>query len=184
MTLVVNFFGGPGSGKSSLTGGLFYNLKTHHQVNCEMAREVAKQKVWSGQLKSLEDQDYITALQRQEIAVLVGQVDVVICDSPLLLGCIYAPSNYPQCFQDFTRWTWDQYNNLNFFVERTKPFDPAGRKHGEQESAAIGASILQLLQDYAVPYHVIQSDSVGTATEIVLEHLANQTTDLQDISVK
>lgn len=137
-----------------------------------MAREIAKQKVWTGQLKSLQDQDYITALQRQEITVLVDQVDVVICDSPLLLGCIYAPADYPPSFHEFTKWTWDQFDNLNFYVERTKPFDPNGRKHNELESLAIGNNILNLLEKYMIPYHVIQSDSVDTATEIVLQHLA------------
>ena len=97
---------------------------------------------------------------------------MVICDSPLLLGCIYAPADYPPSFYEFTKWTWDQYNNLNFYVERTKPFDPAGRKHDEQESAAIGASILQLLQDHAVPYHMVSSSSVDAVTEIVLAALS------------
>ena len=173
MTLVVNFFGAPGSGKSSLTGGLFYDLKTHHYINCEMAREVAKRKVWQGDHESLKDQDYISALQRRELEILLGQVDVVISDSPLLLGCIYSPSHYPDSFKQFTKWSFDQYNNLNFLVKRTKPYNPKGRNHNELESDQIHLELEKLLNGFNLPYHEVVSDSLQEASLIVRNKLRN-----------
>ena len=171
MTLVVNFFGAPGSGKSSLTGGLFYDLKTHHYINCEMAREVAKRKVWAGDQESLKDQDYISALQRRELELLIGQVDVVISDSPLLLACIYNPPYYPDSFREFTKWSFDQYNNLNFLVKRTNPYNPRGRNHNEQESNEIHEQMIALLDEFQLPYHSVVSDSLDEVSQIVRQHL-------------
>ena len=54
MTLVVNFFAGPGAGKSSMAAGLFAELK-FRGVNCELATEYAKDKVWEGSLGVFDD---------------------------------------------------------------------------------------------------------------------------------
>ena len=169
--LVVNFFGAPGSGKSSLTGGLFYDLKTNHHINCEMAREIAKQKVWSGQHSALLDQDYITALQRREIDMVVNQVDVVICDSPLLLGSIYAPDSYPSCFHEFTHWTYDQYWNLNILVNRTKPYDPRGRNQNEQQSLELHIKIKNLLDTNNIKYYETTSNGLENVSQLVRKTL-------------
>ena len=43
--LVINLFGGPGCGKSTIAALLFGKLK-QNGINCEMALEYAKDKVW------------------------------------------------------------------------------------------------------------------------------------------
>lgn len=168
MALIVNFFGGPSSGKSVLTGGLFYHLKMDHYINCEMAREVAKPLVWNGHEKVLEDQDYVTACQRQIIEQLKDKVDVVICDSPLLLGMIYAPDHYPDSFKDFTLWTFNQYTNLNFFVNRNKPFDPSGRRHTEEESISADKKIKDILNENSIPYFDVLTNGLDTVVQMVV----------------
>jgi len=57
-TLIVNLFGGPGTGKSTLCADLFAKLKWRH-TNCEMALEFAKDKVWEESFKVLDNQIYI-----------------------------------------------------------------------------------------------------------------------------
>ena len=64
--LVVNLFGGPGCGKSTVAALLFGKLK-QHGVNCEMALEYAKDKVWEESFKTLEDQIYIFGKQLHKI---------------------------------------------------------------------------------------------------------------------
>lgn len=44
-TIVINLIGDPGSGKSTIASGIFYNLKKNG-IDCEMALEFAKDKVW------------------------------------------------------------------------------------------------------------------------------------------
>lgn len=171
MTVVVNFFGGPGSGKSSLTGGLFYNLKTKHLIRSEMAREVAKVLVWDGRHKMLQNQSLVTALQKQEIDIVHDHVDVVVCDSPILLGSIYAPKNYPQSYHDFLFWQYQQYDNINIVVNRNKPFDPNGRMHNEQEAADAHKEIIQLLTKYGLMWFETTSDGLDEVTEYVVEQV-------------
>ena len=50
--IVVNLFAGPGSGKSTTCAGVFAKLKLAG-VNCEMALEYAKDKVWEERIKYL-----------------------------------------------------------------------------------------------------------------------------------
>lgn len=42
---VINLFGGPSAGKSTLAAGVFYNLKCMG-INCELITEYPKDKVW------------------------------------------------------------------------------------------------------------------------------------------
>lgn len=87
-TLIVNLIGGPGSGKSSLRAGVFYDLK-FRGIDCEEAPEVAKDMVWSKQFFTLGNQIKVFGEQHDRIFRLLGQVEVVITDSPLILTPIY-----------------------------------------------------------------------------------------------
>ena len=60
--IVVNLFAGPGSGKSTTCAGVFSKLKLAG-VNCEMALEYAKDKVWENSLDVLDDQIYVFGKQ-------------------------------------------------------------------------------------------------------------------------
>ena len=57
-TLVVNLFGGPGAGKSTLMAYLFYKLKILG-VEVEMSPEFAKDLVWEERFNYFDEQIYI-----------------------------------------------------------------------------------------------------------------------------
>jgi len=61
-TLIVNMFGGPGCGKSSMATSVFSHLKWKGW-NCEYVSEVAKDLVWEDSLQTLGDQFYVSAKQ-------------------------------------------------------------------------------------------------------------------------
>jgi len=57
-TLIVNLFGGPSSGKTTMAAGLFCLLKMHG-IDCELVTEFAKDLVWEERFKTLKNQQYI-----------------------------------------------------------------------------------------------------------------------------
>ena len=58
-TLIVNLYGGPGSGKSTGAAYLFAKLKMAG-VDAEYVTEFAKDKVWEGNQEAFRCQFYIT----------------------------------------------------------------------------------------------------------------------------
>lgn len=142
---VINLIGSPGTGKSTTAAGLFYLMKTE-QESVELVTEYAKDMVWREYpKKAFQDQLYITAKQNRRLEVLRGKVEFVITDSPLLLGCLYVPSNYPSHWEPFTRQLFDSYDNFVVFLERVKPYNPVGRYQDEKGSNALSKKIKSFL---------------------------------------
>ncbi len=172
--LVVNLFGAPGAGKSTLCSGLHFRMKNNHLVNAEITGEVAKDLTWENRYRTLQNQTYVFGRQQQRIERLTEGVDVIICDSPLLLTSIFAPAHYPDCFHEFVRWSFNQYNNMNFLLERAKPYNERGRNQTEQESDLLHGEIVDMLNRYGVEYQIIQGneDGMEAVVRYVLERLS------------
>jgi len=142
-TIVVNLYGGPGSGKSTLMASIFSELKLNG-INCEMAPEFAKEKVWEGSLDILANQLYIFGKQHHTIFRLLGKVDVIITDSPIILSLYYGKN----CSNTFKKLVLEEYaklNNINFFVDRIKKYNPKGRLQTESEAKQIDKELLSIL---------------------------------------
>lgn len=141
MKVLVNLFGAPGAGKSTVATGIFSRLKLLG-VRAEYVGEVAKDFTWEERKRSLDFQPYVTAKQSRNIERLMGKVDVVVTDSPPLLGSFYAKYyglTYPESFHRFALDMHTTYLQpaLNYYLRRTKAYDPIGRNQDEAESQAI-----------------------------------------------
>lgn len=145
-TLLLNLFAGPGTGKSTTAAAVFAELK-YRGVNCEMALEYAKDKVWEKSHHILANQIYVFGHQHHRITRLVGQVSVIVSDSPLLHSIIYDSGENPH-FAPMVYAEHCKYLNFNVFLGRVKPFNPAGRVHGEEQAKEIDARIRQMLLDW------------------------------------
>ena len=75
--LVINFFGEPGSGKSTASAGLFYLLK-QRKYNVELVTEFAKDLVYDEHTKALSCQNFVFANQEYRLSRLKNKVDIVI----------------------------------------------------------------------------------------------------------
>jgi nicotinamide riboside kinase len=88
-TIVVEFYGGPSSGKSEAMARLFSLLKQRH-IAVEMAPEYAKKWAYEGRQIDGLDEFYILGKQIGAEAALLGKVAVVVTDRPVLMSSVYA----------------------------------------------------------------------------------------------
>lgn len=149
MTLVVNIFGGPGSGKSTFASAL-YDLFKVMDYDVELALEFAKDLVMEGRLDALKMQPYVFGEQYLRIKRLEGKATVVITDSPLLLSAIYGkdlPPSFAKSVIDLSA----KFNNYNIFICRgDQEYRRFGRIHTEAEARAIDNEIWDLLVAHTV----------------------------------
>lgn len=165
MTKVINLFGSCGSGKSTLASGLFYEMKIRG-FNVEWANEWIKDKVFEGCEYAFHDQLYTFAKQNKKINQMIGKVDYIICDSPLLQGIIYNPDG-PKILMDTILEYFNTYDNMNFFIKRRHEYVQDGRVHSEAESDKVAKKITAMLKKYNVPYTELQSnDSIDRILEV------------------
>ena len=97
-TKIINFFGGPGIGKSTQAAGL-YALMKKNDMSVELTYEFPKILAWDENHSAIKDQFYITANQHRNISRLYGKVEYIIVDSPILFGMVYKDKygvEYPQ----------------------------------------------------------------------------------------
>ena len=162
-TLVINLLGGPGAGKSTFATVLFSNLKKMG-VSCEYVGEFAKDLVWENREETLKDQVYIFGKQYHKIKRVEGKVSFIITDSPLPLSMYYNhildENNKIDelTFNNFVLSCYNNFDNLNFYLERNFPYDPEGRVQGEEESILVNGQIKSYLTKQNIPYKIIKND--------------------------
>ena len=155
-TLIVSLFAGPGTGKSTTMAGVFSGLKLK-DVNCEMVPEYAKGKVWEQSHGILNNQIYLFAKQYHSIERVRGKVDVIITDSPILLGLIYDNTGIPE-FKQLVQAVNKRYRTMNFFLKRNKKYNPAGRLQTEEEAKELDKKIKAMLDENKIKYETMSAD--------------------------
>jgi cytidylate kinase len=88
--LVINLWGGPGAGKSTVAAELFTLLRKNVKANCELVGEFATDLCFEQAKENLHDQIYLLGNQWHRLWRLdkIG-VDLAISDSPIGLGVCY-----------------------------------------------------------------------------------------------
>ena len=166
--LVINLFGAPGAGKSTGAAIVFAELKKRG-VNAELVTEFAKDKTWEGNATALGCQEYVFGKQSYRLTRCRADVDVIVTDSPLPLSLLYTsdPALLANgAFQQVVMNVFNSYNNLNYYVNRVKPYNPKGRNQTEAESDALAAPLKSLLELNNIEYTDICGNDEGYA-EIV-----------------
>lgn len=153
-TLVVNFFAGPGAGKSSTASGVFSELKWQG-VNCELVTEYAKDLTWEERFKTMKNQFLIFGKQLQRIDRLIGKVDVIITDSPILLSLVYKPSDLSDNYDKTLLEVFGKFNNLNYFLQRQKKYMAIGRTQTEGEAKEVDNIVKETLLKYNIEHENI-----------------------------
>jgi len=158
MTPRINFFGGPGVGKSTLAARFFIHLKRRGH-NVELIQEFVKQYVYTKQTLTAWGHVYTFGQQfGSELRALEGGVKRIVTDSPLLLQATYARYNGCPVYEQLAEMSLEfetAYPSINFLVLRTAPYKSAGRWQDEDGAKVWDKLIEQELDLRDVPYHYI-----------------------------
>lgn len=163
-TVVVNLYGGPGTGKST-TGAKLYGRLKAGQVESELVREYIKDWVWEGRPVKSFDQVYILAKQARKEQILYGAVDIIVTDAPMWLSPIYeskygcAPYICDDIVYKFQKEAESRgVKYLHIFLNRVKPYNPNGRHQTAEEAKKIDEEIKAYLTYARIPFLEVDAD--------------------------
>ncbi len=180
---VINFFGAPGVGKSTIAMELTAMLKKS-RVDAEVSLEFVKEYIHTGNDNLLAYQNYIFAQQERQLRILLDskEAEFAITDAPLLHSVFYAPKNYPIYFKDLVFEIFNSYDNVNYLIKRRHPYSFNGRIHNEEKSNLISQQLPAFLMNHNITYTEIYSDD--DIREKILEPLLENHRDLEYQRVK
>jgi GTPase SAR1 family protein len=150
--LIVNFFAGPGAGKSTMASRVFSELKERH-YNAELITEFAKDLTWEKSTNVLDNQLFVFANQHHRLWRLSNDLDVVVSDSPLMLSLVYARDKTTNLFKQYVVEEFKSFNNINIILERVKKYNPKGRNQNEDQAKDIDELIKQILLEHDIEIH-------------------------------
>lgn len=164
-TTIINFYGGPGSGKST-SAAFFYYLMKKDGHNVELVREYVKDWAWEKRPMTTYDQIYFLGKQVRRESMLYGKVDWVVTDSPVMMNLYYAQRYCPRQLAEGVRAATlsfyhqaelDDHQHLHVFLKRTKPYLSEGRYQTEDEAREIDTGIKSVLDSFKLP--IIETDA-------------------------
>lgn len=159
--IVVNLFGVPSAGKSTGAAYIFSKLKMAG-INAELITEFAKDKVWeeNAEVFKPDNQCYLFGKQFYRMSRCRGKVDVIVTDSPLPLSIFYNKSEV--LGEDFNRTIMNcfhSFQNISYLLLRDKPYNPKGRLQTEEESDALKAPLVHLLESRKIEYQTVKGNA-------------------------
>lgn len=168
-TVIINAFAGPGAGKSTACMDICSGLKKAG-FSADYVQEYAKELVYEGSELldgTAEHQFEVLKEQTKRQDRLIGAVDFLVTDSPILLNGIYNQEltpEYSHMLSDLNK----QYDtcgakNFCFFVKRDnipEHFEQSGRIHDFEESIQKDNEVKEMLSSLNIYYGSYDYDSI------------------------
>lgn len=169
--LVVNIFGAPNSGKSTLASDLFIHYKGMH-LKVENIQEVVKIAHYENDAAFLKNDLRILAEKNRILDALNDAgVDIAIMDGPVLNSMVYKFGKYLEHFDPLVLDIHHSFNNLNLYIPGVRNFSPVGRyEKNPEEALARGDQVLRMLDNNNIEYSSIIP---GSAKENSIELIGN-----------
>ena len=175
--IVINFFGGAGSGKSAQAAGLFWLMK-NKDYSVELINEFPKQLVWEKHYEALSDQLYILANQNRQVLRLEGQVNYCITDSPTLLSLVYknaySISPYSNALNQLALESFERNSTINFFLESGNNYKQTGRVQNEEQSYQIEEELKEILDKKNIKYYLINYKTENDILTNMLKYVEHE----------
>lgn len=170
-TLIVQFFGGPGTGKSTMAARIFAELKENGYIT-ELATEYAKDMVWQESFHVMLNQLYLFGKQHHRIWRLLGKVDIIVTDAPLLMGLVYGDISDAQ--RNLVIEKHNELRTVNFLLLRQGKYHDAGRTQTEKEAKKLDEDIENVLRDNDPFFYMMPADK--TSIPKIMEYIESEIT--------
>lgn len=169
-TLVVNFYAGPGCGKTTAALELTAALKKAG-YNVEYVSEYAKELVLEKRFDELQNQQSVTDEQYHRLDRLRGSVDMIVTDSPVLLGLIYGEGKIDAEYSEQIRQYYDSFENFDMLMVRNRStgYQTEGRLETEQEAIVRDAQIETMLKKQGVFFGRYKRDDIAKTVERITQ---------------
>lgn len=150
--LVINIFAGPDNDQSAFMAELYARLKRSGS-SCTMIPSLAS--AWNGQEDQL-DHLYMLGHHHYMLKSAASEFDCAITDAPLLLAAAY-PHNMTPAFNQLAFDTFNEFDNVNFYIIRTvygDTMDTITTKHHD-------TAIQKLLLGNNIKFRVVPAGLAG-----------------------
>lgn len=171
MTTVINLYGGPGIGKSTLAAKLYAEMAVQ-KYNVELVREYVKDWAWAGRKIGKYDQMYFLVQQFKREAILYNKVDYIITDSPFTLAAFYAEHYLGQSFLTNSALAMrklaeeDGIIFKDFVVIRSTTYEATGRYETEDQAKELDQKIELYLANNNIKYSLLNNNYLDLLKEL------------------
>ena len=173
MTILLNFLGAPGVGKTSLSVSVFSYLKAR-DFSAEFSPEYVKKWSWEKRNISPFDQLYIFGKECHNQSSLFNKVEFLIADSPVMLTAFYQyfynkKNTLSIPCHDFydTAIKENKVEVINFFLPRMRDYNPAGRYQTQEESDCAAELLKAWLNIEGYEYTVLSCNDEDRLKEVI-----------------
>ena len=174
-TVLINFLGQPGSGKSVLGTQLYSELKIR-DYEVEFVNEFVKTWTYTGRKVNKFGQYYIFGQETEQQSRLFNKVNFIIADSPVLLTSFYQRYYWGSDAlvipaKEFYKFAEEEgVKVVNLFIDRKFKYNPKGRFQTEEESEEVRKELLQFLNENGYEYYHLKvpvKERISTILEIL-----------------
>lgn len=173
----VCLFAGPGTGKTRTARRTAIALaEKGHDV--ELVHEVAREWAVTDRKPIGYDQLMLLASQLHLEDIFLRKFNLIVTDSPLLLNAAYAK------FYDFKCWRKnleyalafeEDHPSVNFWIERTVPYDPRGRYQDETAAREFDGYLQSFLfENFGKTLHIMRVDQFDGFIETAHSKISNE----------
>ena len=167
-TLVINLFAGPGAGKTTSALELTAELKKRG-FDVEYVPEYAKELVYAEDHETLNNQEKVTGEQYARLARLKGKTDVIVTDSPILLGCVYGAGKISDEFADKIVGWHNGFDNYNLEVTRPATYRQTGRVENREQAVERDKQIKSMLEECGVKCRRYDEKELATVADEIVD---------------
>ena len=157
----INIYGGPGSGKSTTSAGIYHTLG-RNGFDVELVREFIKEEmVYRNIFPDGFDQVWIFGGQQHREEKALRRNGLIVTDCPLFTCVAYTRYYKAPCSEEMVSAANKfeaQYPSINLLLDREGiPYKDAGRYQKLEQAREVDAYIRSVLDENGVQYQVLRT---------------------------